>query len=387
MNTLNKDTILELSGFYGEQCLSVFLPTHRKGMEVNEGYDRLRLKNYVQQIRADLQAQGLKSHQVAALLRPMEDLVNNWVFWRYQLEGLAVFSSRDFFAYYRSPLPFAEAYRVGNRFLVKPLLPFAQPPKPYYVLKLGKNGASLLRADQFNIGEVDAEGFLPAGIEAVTQYYDFEQELQGRSAAGGGIAAMHRSDDMDNKHKDHLLADYFRLVDEGVRNLVGTEKAPLVLACVGYYQPIYRQVNAYPLLHGSALTGNFDHAHPDELHREANALLGDYFEEGKRRQLERYRKGTGSGLTSTDLWDILDASATGRVDTLFLRSGDEAWGHFDEQNLVATLHDTYQEGDVSLVEQAALLTLQHGGQVYPLSDSEALPGLKVPSSPAALFRF
>lgn len=386
MNILNRDTILELSGFYGEQCFSVYLPTHRKGLEVNEGYDRLRLKNYVQQIRAGLQAQGLKSHQVAALLRPAEELLDNWVFWRYQSEGLAVFGSHDFFAYYRSPLPFEETYQVGNRFLVKPLLPFAQPPRPYYLLKLGKNGAVLYKADAFNITEVDTEGLLPAGIEEVTRYYDFEQELQGRSAAGGGVAAMHRSDDMDNKHKDHLLADYFRLVDEGIRNLAGTDKAPLVLACVGYYQPIYRQVNAYPFLHESALTGNFDHAHPDELHREANALLEDYFEEGKRTQLERYRNSAGSDLVSGDLREILNASVTGRVDTLFLRPGAEVWGHFDEEHLVATLHDEYREGDTSLVEQAALLTLQHGGRVYPLHADDALPG-REGSSLAALFRF
>jgi hypothetical protein len=364
----------------------VYLPTHRKGLEVNEGYDRLRLKNYVQQIRAELQDQGLKSHQVAALLRPVEDLLDNWVFWRYQLEGLAVFGSHDFFAYYRSPLPFEENYQVGNRFLVKPLLPFAQPPRPYYLLKLGKNGVTLYKADRFNITEVDTEGLLPAGIEEVTRYYDFEQELQGRSAAGGGVAAMHRSDDMDNKHKDHLLADYFRMVDEGIRNLAGTDKAPLVLACVGYYQPIYRQVNSYPFLHESALTGNFDHAHPDELHREANALLGGYFQEGKHTQLERYRNSAGSGLVSGDLREILHASVSGRVDTLFLRPGAEAWGHFDEGHLTATLHDAYQEGDTSLVEQAALLTLQNGGRVYPLHADDALPGREA-SSLAALFRF
>ncbi|MBD0259920.1 MAG: hypothetical protein ICV83_29725, partial [Cytophagales bacterium] len=135
-----------------------------------------------------------------------------------------------------------------------------------------------------------------------------------------------------------------------------------------------------------ALTGNFDHAHPDQLHREANALLGDYFAEGKRTQLERYRKGAGSGLASTDLREIMDASVTGRVDTLFLRPDAEVWGHFDEQHQVATLHDAYQEGDASLVEHAALLTLQHGGRVYPLHAEDALPGRDA-SALAALFRF
>jgi hypothetical protein len=101
---------------------------------------------------------------------------------------------------------------------------------------------------------------------------------------------------------------------------------------------------------------------------------------------DSYRNNAGSGLTSSDLRKILHASVTGRMDTLFLRPGAEVWGHFDEQRLVAAFHDAYQEGDTSLVEQAALLTLQHGARVYPLYADDALPGREA-SSLAALFRF
>jgi hypothetical protein len=116
-------------------------------------------------------------------------------------------------------------------------------------------------------------------------------------------------------------------------------------------------------LHESSLTGNFDHARPDDLHRTANAFLHDYFAEGKRKQRGRYQDNAGNGLTSSDLQEVPNASVTGRVDTLFVRPDAQVRGHFDAQNLVATIHDPYQPGDTSLSEQAALLMLQNGGEV------------------------
>ncbi len=55
---------------------------------------------------------------------------------------------------------------------------------------------------------------MPSGLDAVTKYYEFEEQLQGRTKGPGGAMAMYSTNqDADNKEKDHLLADYFRLID------------------------------------------------------------------------------------------------------------------------------------------------------------------------------
>ena len=36
MNTLNKDDLQKLSKHQSNQCVSIYIPTHRKGKEVNE---------------------------------------------------------------------------------------------------------------------------------------------------------------------------------------------------------------------------------------------------------------------------------------------------------------------------------------------------------------
>ncbi len=389
MNTLHKQVILDLADHHLDNCISIFIPTNRKGGEVNEGKDQILFKNQIQQVRTRLQETQLRSHEIDDLLRPLEELLENWAFWRYQSEGLAVFRSQEVFEYYSSPFAFEEAIQVSDRFLVRPLFRFAQTSKPYYILRLSKDNAALFKADQFSIEEVSTDGVFASGLEEVTQYYDFEEELQGRTkSSGGGPMAMHRSDDMDNKQKDHLLADYFRLVDERIKSLIGTENAPLLLASVEYYHPIYHQINTYPFLRDMGLTGHFDRTHMQELHQMANEQMSDFFVETQQKRIVQYQNNSGGDLISHDLRQILDSAVTGRIDTLFVRHDAQVWGQFDENNLTATIHDQPHDEDEPLVDKAVLLTLRYGGEAYILDDVNLLPQPDDDhAGVAALYRF
>ena len=116
MENLDKRTLLELASQAGEHCISVYLPTHRKGHEVNEGYDLILFKNHVQKVRAELQQRGLKSHEVEDLLSPLNELLREKEFWKDQREGLAVFRSPSYFDYFQSPISFDEFSQVNHRF-------------------------------------------------------------------------------------------------------------------------------------------------------------------------------------------------------------------------------------------------------------------------------
>ena len=134
------------------------------------------------------------------------------------------------------------------------------------------------------------------------------------------------------------------------------------------------------------LTGNFERTPAAELHQQANALLGDYFQEAQNKRIERYQNSSGTNLTSADLRDILQAAVTGRMDTLFIRKNGQIWGQFDEQNLKATIHDGRQGDDVPLLDQAALITIQNGGEVYVMDDVD-LVHRNDHALVAALYRF
>jgi hypothetical protein len=387
MENLDKKSLLELASHKAEHCISVYLPTHRKGHEVNEGYDFILFKNYLQKLRADLQQRNLKSHEVESLLSPMNGLLQDSEFWKNQSEGLVVFRSADIFQYFQCPIAFEEFSQVNHQFLLQPLLPLLNCQKPYRILHLTKNGATLFNADQYAISKIDTDELFPAGIEEITRYYEFEKQYQGRVTGSSDGSAASRGDTTEfNNEKDHLLQEYFRGINEGIRQLMGDEHTPLVLASVEYYQPIYRQVNTYPKLCNKGLTGNFEHVSTHELHQQANELLADYFVESQNKRIERYQNNSGTDLTSTDLRQILEAAVIGRVDTVFIKKAAKVWGKFDEQNLQATIHGDFHENDEQLLNKLAVITIQNGGVAY-LMDEVDFVHKNGPVLAAALYRF
>ncbi|RYC67849.1 baeRF7 domain-containing protein [Spirosoma sordidisoli] len=381
-----KETILKLADQSHQQCISIFIPTHVRGKEVNERQDQLAFKNHSQTIRRALEQQSLRSNDIDELMQPLESLLDNSPFWRHQREGLAVFRNPDYFAVFQSPLPLENSCHLDSSFRVRPLLTFAEPFPIYYVLQVGKDGVVLYQADPFSISQVDTGEVMPLGLSDITQYYDFEEELQGRTTGRGGMATRYTSDDLDNKEKGHLLADYFRLIDEGVIKLMGTRNVPLLLASVAYYQPIYQQINSYPYLRKEGLTGNFDHVQPRDIHRMANELLIDDFRQNRQLRIDQYQQHSGTSLVSRDLRQLLTAAVMGRIDVLFLQSEADVWGHFDEATLATTLHDERQPDDQSLLDRVALLTLRQGGEVYMVDDMTIVDP-RGSGSVAALFRF
>ncbi|GAB4019333.1 hypothetical protein GCM10028808_56740 [Spirosoma migulaei] len=384
---VDKDILLDLAMQTHAQSISLFIPTHQRGKEVNEGQDILAFKNHIQRIRQTLEAQSFRSNEITSLLRPLEALLDDTPFWRHQQQGLAVFRNPDFFAIFHSPIPLENSSWLDAKFHLQPLFPFAQQSPVYCLLQISKKGVSLFKADTYTIAPLDLVDSMPSGLEDVTKYYDFDEELQGRTNGRNGAMTMYASnEDKDTKEKDHLLADYFRLIDAAIVEMMSTQNLPLVLASVAYFQPIYHDINTYPHLHKEGLTGNFDHTQPQELHQMAQELLGDSIEQDKQRRINQYQNSSGSEMVSSDARALLKAAVTGRIDALFLKTAASLWGHFDENTVKATIHDEKQDGDESLVEKIALLTLRNGGQVYVMDEVNLLKNQE-PVDMAALFRY
>jgi hypothetical protein len=77
MDIISKEEFTELMNYKGENCISIFIPTHRAGVEVNEKKDAIVFKNALQAINTDLQNKGLNSQTIESLLRPGFELYNN----------------------------------------------------------------------------------------------------------------------------------------------------------------------------------------------------------------------------------------------------------------------------------------------------------------------
>jgi hypothetical protein len=81
---------------YEGWCVSIFMPTHRTGVEIQQ--DPIRLKNLLGEVEEQLVAGGLRAPVAQELLEPAQRLLRNSLFWRHQRMGWRYFSLRNCFA-------------------------------------------------------------------------------------------------------------------------------------------------------------------------------------------------------------------------------------------------------------------------------------------------
>jgi hypothetical protein len=153
-------------------------------------------------------------------------------------------------------------------------------------------------------------------------------------------------------------------VDKGLRDVLRGEQAPLVVAGVGYYLPLYTEANTYPYLVGEPLEGNWDEASDEDVHRKAWRIVEPQFEKRRTRDVNRYLNLLGSDRATNNLNRGLEAACFGRVDTLFVAVGVQHWGTCDRETGALVVHDRERPGDIDLLNEAAILTLLRGGSVY-----------------------
>ena len=126
------------------RCVSVFLPTHRAGPEVQQG--PIRLKNLLRQAIQDLQADGVKAPMIHSILAPLRRLVNDGLFWQYQSDGSSL------------------------------------------VLALSQHQIRLLEGTRNRLEEVHLPG-IPLGVRDALQGAEAQKQLQLYVADRGGVAA------------------------------------------------------------------------------------------------------------------------------------------------------------------------------------------------------
>lgn len=383
MDTLRREELESLMEAEGGHRVSIFLPTHRAGAEIQQ--DPIRLKNLVSEAREKLAERGLRAAEVDAILAPADELLENETFWRFGSDGLVLFLSEDEHYSYRLPLDFEELVVVADRYHVKPLLPLLTGDGTFYVLALSQNEVRLLRGSRQSVGEVELSD-VPKSLAEALRFDDPEKQLQfhtgARGGGGGGRAAVFHGHGANEDDKNDILR-YFQQVDRGMAEILRGETSPLVLAGVEYLHPIYHEANSYNDLLDRGIKGNPEDLNAEDLHARAWEIVAPIFE-GKRREAEeRYAELAGTGQTASDLREVVPAASFGRVDTLFVARGRQHWGSFDPETGETTPHDDPEAGDSDLLDLAAVQTLLNGGTVYVVEPEEVPEG----SEAAALLRY
>jgi hypothetical protein len=318
-------------------------------------------------------------------MEPATNLLGAIPFWKDKRDGLALFIAPGEFRYYQLPTRFEPLVVVAHRFHIKPLLVF-MGGNEFFVLALSQNSVRLFEGSRFGLSSTDDLEGVPRSLADALKYEELIKQLQFRTGLGvggarGERAAMFHGQNTDDA-KDRILR-YFRQIDQGLRDLLREEQAPLVLAGVEYLLPIYKEANTYQYLLNEGITGNPEGVSLEELHRQAWALVQPYFQREQQDAAGRYRQLAGTGRTSQDPREIVPAAYHGRVEQLFVAVGRQQWGDYDPGTNRVNLHAEAQPGSFDLLDLSATQTLLHGGAVYAMEPDE------VPEKAllAAIFRY
>jgi hypothetical protein len=379
MDHITERELKELADHRVYPCVSLFMPTFRKGREVEQNH--IIFKNLLDQARDML-------GQENRLVDKMEPLAGDSLFWSRQDDGLALFISKDTNRMFRLPLHFNKEVMISDSFHLKPVLRMFRGNGRFYLLLLSANSIKLYRGTHYSLGEVDLKD-TPLSLEEALKYDVPQEHVQfhtGTPSQGEKRAAEFHGQGVGKDgrlHKKDLLR-FFQKVDKGVHEALAGDTSPLVLAGVDHIIPLYREASSYPYIAGDHITGNPENAELRELHSRSWDIVRPGFlkEEGRMREKFIILKERGSELVSGDLKKIVRSSYLGKTEAIFTASGEHRWGRYDPKNTAFRIDRPRKKDSHDLLDRASVDTIKHGGKVF-IVDKEDVPGK---TSISAIFR-
>ncbi len=364
MNILKTSDLESLMAKREGVCVSIYMPTHKMGPGTQQ--DPIRLKNLLKKAEELMADYGMRNSVAKEFLKPAYDLIPDNLYWSYQDSGLALFVTDGFNAIHKLPLSFEELVTVSDRFHLKPLLPLLQEDGEFYLLALSQKSVRLFQGDRRTMNEVELEGVVKS-IDETLKYDVLQKQLtmhgSGPGPSGKREGAVFHGHGASEDPKEEVLR-FMRDVDRGLKPLLSNNKAPLVLACVEYLFPIYKEANTFPNLLDNWVSGNPNGFSSGELHQEAWKTVEPAFSKSQEDAAAKYYDLAGTGRTSKDLRKVLDTAIAGRVDTLFVALGVQSWGYYNSEANTVELHAEREPGDEDLLDLAAIQTFLHGGTVF-----------------------
>jgi hypothetical protein len=386
MDILLRDDLKTLIEKENGPCVSLFIPMERAGKETRQ--NPIRLKNAIRDAESRLATYGVSPEDAHTIVKPVQELQEDHLFWEQQSDGLAIFCTQDMFRTYRLPMNFDDMVVVSNRFHVKPLLSLFVGNGSFYILALSQKKVRIFQATRYSVTEWEWPEEVPGSIEEALGYDDPEKQLQfhtnvPRGGSGDGQAPVfHGQGTPKDQHLPNLMR-YLMEIDRGVQKLLNKDRAPLVLAGVEYLHPLYHETTSYPNVMQQGVDGNPDILKPEELHAQAWKVVEPYFAQEQQTAHERYNELVEKGQASNDLETIIPSAIYGRIETLFVSPDIQQWGSFDHQTNTVHIDQHPRPGNEDLLDLAAVYTLSNSGNVYVVN-REHVPDKALA---AAVFRY
>jgi len=367
---LDKELFAELANFRSDCCVTIYLPPHQSGVEVNEKQDAILLKNTLKDVAVQLTDHGIETAKIEQLLTPAYALLQQDRFWGRMGKGLALFIADGYFKYLKMRVTPQHTAVCQKRFYMTPLVPLLTCKTYFYLLVINKQKCKLFRANAFGMEFIDVPGLPDEMLDVKRLSEKDASTFKSGVSSGTGGANFHGMGGGNPDHKD-TIAVYFEAVDDIIyKEVLHSENAPLLLAGVEYLIPIYRSASDYKNICSESLTGSHEHDEMNRLYAQAREIMAPYFAQAQDKALTMFANQKATPLTTSMVRDVVPAAYYGRVSHLFVREGARVMGDFDEMNAVLNLDVTGDASQEDLVDMAVIKTLAQGGEVYVLPDEQ-----------------
>lgn len=384
MKEFTKKDLEELMDSQKGPCVSIYIPGLQSGDDHKK--TKIEFKNSVTSVEDKLNAWGYERGEKEEFLKPLHELLNKDDFWFQQRDGVAVFLSPDFFAYYRLPISFKQIDKVAEHFYIVPIANYVQDDEKFYILALSQNKTKFYGATKQDIEEIELED-TPTSLEEELKYDDFEASLQysakGPTPQGGKGEVVYHGHGEPKASEENQILRFFQSVNDGVMDKISETSHPLVLGGVEYLHAIYKEANKYPHLIEGGIEGNLDQYKKKEIHQEAWENAKEYFKREQKEDKEKYFNLKNTDQISSNITDIIPGAFYARIETLFVGEGSQVIGVFNKDTgEVSFPEDASQQGE-DLLNFAILHTIKNGGKVHILEKEEMPDGPPI----SAIMRF
>lgn len=372
---VKKEDVLRLSQYHHTSCVTIYIPTHRSGVSTLKGEDSLTLKNQLKEIRNKLSEQGMNARQIEKLVNPVLALIDDADFWRHQAEGLAVFVSDEIFEKYTVPIRFEPFNYLSSEFYILPLLPLFNETGLFYLLTLRKDEVKFYEGNKYGLTEIDMTDAIPSRLEDVVGYDHEQKQQQNRTQWGNNRpGSFHGHGESEARDKNELLL-FFREIDRGIMSVLHDfQEPPLLLCCLDYYYPVYREANTHKNLYHEYISINPVGLDLRQLHGKAWEIMGPHFAQELNERKEKYLIAIERGKSSSNIREIVPAAVEGKIGTLFIEKNTDVFGVYDPANGGVIINEEHNTSNVSLLNLAAKKVFIQGGKVYILQKHEMPDG-------------
>jgi hypothetical protein len=349
-------------------CLTIQLPAFHPGEASGSSATLLRTK--LGEAARRLESRRVSESLISELLEPLKEFAARPELTSGGPAGRWIFRSPEILAEAVAPIDSQATVTIGGSFAIRKLVSELQRAHAFFALLLTKTRVAVFRCEGTGIKPVDLPRGVPPTLAEAMAFEPPDHDLENRSTASGSTMTRKvrfGTGSGRERKRDHL-ADYYKLVDDGLDRLFREANLPVIPAGVDEDTKLFRSLSNEPLLTTGSLAGNTEilMQSPKEFLRRAAGVLDSDALGADAKRLAAEWEHFGPGKITGDFTAILKAAFEGRIGELYLDSDAVKIGHIARRD--------YQGwGDEDLLNLLAVQTLVHHGAVIELP-LEKMPG-------------